>query len=260
MSNNNIFESNRIAWNQAMEYHQQARKDSLEVGFENSAFTVFNGEYDHILIAKLNHVDLTGKTIAQLPCNNGQELLSLMRLGAKEAVGFDISDVAISEAKLLADIANLNVNYVRTDILEINDKYNGRFDFIYISEGSLQWFPSLCDYFSVVSRLLKKNGQLLIYEMHPFMFFFDNGFKKLSSYFEKGPYNYVNGLDYLGGVEYESNECFWFMHKMSDIISALLVDFEILEFEEYNFGHTDSKLVKPLGRVPFCFILSGRKK
>ncbi len=100
-----------------------------------------------------------------------------MRLGAKEGVGFDISDAAISEAEELAGIAKLNARFVRTNALEIDETYNDCFDFIYISQGSLQWFPDLNDYFSVISRLLKKDGKIIIFEIHPFKYFFENGFR-----------------------------------------------------------------------------------
>ena len=268
MSTNNMFESNRAAWNEALEYHQKARKNSLQADFANPEFTTLNRDCDDALISKLNAIDFNGKTISQMPCNNGRELLSLMRFGANEAVGFDISDTAILEAKQLAEIANLNAKFERTNILEIGEEYNGYFDFIYISEGSLQWFPNLVDYFSVVSRLLKKDGKILIFEMHPFAYFFENGFDsenpsfdKLTPYFEKGPYSYGAGLDYIGGVQYQAKECYWFMHKLSDIINAILKNgIAICEFEEYNLEMANNATTEIFDRFPLSYILLGEKK
>ncbi len=261
-------EGNRAAWNQALEYHQKARGNALRVGFENPAFTAFDRDCDPVLLEKLGQYDLVGKTIAQLPCNNGRELLSLMKLGAKEAVGFDISDVAIEEARQLANIAKLNASFVRTDVLAIGDEYDRRFDFIYISEGSLQWFPDLEAFFSVVSRLLKKGGELLIFEMHPFAYFLENGFSferqnwdQFPSYFEKGPYHYKDGLDYVGGVAYEAKECYWFMHKMSDIISAVFKSgIDIQTFEEYNLEMANNPSAKLMEKFPLSYLLTGQKK
>ena len=268
MNKKTITETNRAAWNQALEYHQKARNNSLEIGFENSNFTTFNRDCDEILIEKLNNIDFSGKIISQMPCNNGRELLSLMAFGAKKGVGFDISDIAISEAKELAEISKLNVKFERVDILDIDNEYNDYFDFIYISEGSLQWFQDLNDYFSVVSRLLKKDGQVLVFEMHPFAYFFENGFDiekqnfdKIISYFNRGPYNYEDGLDYIGGVKYESKECFWFMHKISDIFNAILNhDMEIQEFNEYNMEMANNDSIKFLEKFPLSYILIANKK
>lgn len=268
MNKKTITECNRLAWNQASEFHKKARKDSLHIGFKKSDFTTLNRHCDKELIDKLKDIDLSDKIISQIPCNNGRELLSLMNFGAKEAIGFDISDVAISEAKELSKISNLNAKFKRTDVLEIEDSYNSYFDFIYISEGSLQWFPDLNDYFSVISRLLKKNGKILIFEMHPFAYFFENGFhpekqnfNEITSYFNKGPYNYEDGLDYVGGVKYDSKKCYWFMHKMSDILNAILQNnIEIHEFNEYNTEMANNDLEKFLDKFPLSYIIIGKKK
>ena len=268
MKDKKIFEGNRAAWNQASEYHQMARKGSLLKDFKNSDFTTFTTSYDEVVFNRLKHISLNGKTIAQMQCQNGRELLSLMKFGVKEAVGFDISDIAISEAEQLNEVAKLNAKFIRTNILNIDEKYNDFFDFIYISEGSFQWFPDLDDYFKVLSRVLKKGGQILISEIHPFVYIFNNGFNiekrnldKLTSYFKKGPYNYTKGIDYVGGVEYEADECFWFMHKMSDIINALYkADIEIQEFDEFNLGNQPIETAELIDKFPLSYIIVGKKK
>ncbi|MCL2643165.1 MAG: class I SAM-dependent methyltransferase [Candidatus Bathyarchaeota archaeon] len=268
MNKKSIFDSNRIAWNQALEYHQKARKNSLQIGFENPDFTTLNRDCDDVLVNKLNGISFDGKTISQMPCNNGRELLSLMRFGAKEAIGFDISDVAILEAKQLAEIAKLNAKFVRTNILEIDEEYNDYFDFIYISEGSLQWFPDLNAYFSVVNRLLKQNGKILIFEIHPVAYFIENSFRSenqnlnyATSYFDKGPYGYKDGLDYVGGVQYEAKDCYWYMHKISDILTAILHNgLEVLEFDEYNLEMANDLETKMYDKFPLSYILIGKKK
>ncbi len=147
MNHEDIFESNRAAWNEALGYHEKARKNSLVEGFRGADFTTFDRDCDAVLIEKLKEIGLEGKIIAQAPCNNGRELLSLMRFGAKEAAGFDISDAAIDEARRLAAISGLNARFERVNILEIGENYDDYFDFIYVSEGSLQWFPDLNAFF-----------------------------------------------------------------------------------------------------------------
>ena len=263
-----MFESNREAWNEAMEYHRRARGEALQKGFEEPGYSVFDRDCDGVLLDKLSGIDLTGKTIAQLPCNNGRELLSLARMaGAHEAVGFDISDAAIEEARALAARAKLNARFERTNILEIGDEYNKRFDFIYISEGSLQWFPDLGEYFSVVGRLLKPGGKVMIFEMHPFAYFFETGFDpanpdldRLTPYFEKGPYSYKGGLDYVGGVEYEAAPCYWFMHKLSDILNAVTGNgMTVRSFDEYNLEMANNLQAQLLDKFPLSYILVAEK-
>lgn len=268
MSEKDFFEGNRAAWNQATAYHQKAFNHSLHIGFQDPKFSTLKKEHDYVVNERLEQIDFSGKTISHIPCNNGRELLSLMRLGAKEGVGFDISDAAISEAEELAEIAKANVKFVRTNALEIDETYNNYFDFIYISQGSLQWFPNLNDYFGVISRLLKKDGKIIIFEIHPFKYFFENGFnfqeqnfEKLTSYFTTSPNNYPKGLDYFGNVEYESNECFWFMHKMSEVITAILHNgMEIEDFDEYPFDLDGTPNKDVEGKFPFSYIITAKKK
>lgn len=266
---NDIFEKNRKAWNEALVFHQKARNNSLQEGFKDSNFTTFNRDCDDVLVEKLKEINLKDKLIAQLPCNNGRELLSLVKFGAKKGIGFDISDVAISEAKELATISNLNVEFIRTNILDIDDAYNNTIDFIYISEGSLQWFPSLIDYFRIISKLLKQNGKILIFEMHPFAYFFEqitDPDKEITlddfiSYFEKGPYTYKNGLDYIGQVSYNAKECYWYMHKFSDIINGLICNgLEIEGIEEYNIEMADNEITKKMNKFPLGYLMNCKKK
>lgn len=75
----NIFESNRAAWNQTSAYHQKARNHSLHTGFQDPEFSTFKRERDSVVNERLKQMGFSGKTIAHIPCNNGRELLSLMR-------------------------------------------------------------------------------------------------------------------------------------------------------------------------------------
>jgi SAM-dependent methyltransferase len=265
----NITESNRNAWNEALEYHQKARGDYLSNGFLSHDFTTFNRDCDNILIKKIKEINLKDKIIAQIPCNNGRELLSLMKFGAKNAFGFDISDNAIDEAKQLAKISNIGAEFFRTNILDINDEYDNMFDFIYISEGSLQWFPNLNNYFGIISKMLKKDGNVLIYEMHPFAYLLEQtdknteiiGLNELMPYFEKGPYNYDQGLDYIGEVKYNGQKCYWFMHTISDIINGVIKNrIEIIEFNELRHEMGNNPITKKVDKFPLSYILTGRKK
>jgi len=254
-----LFDHNRAAWNEALSYHQKARGDFLRAGFAQPGFSVFDRDCDGILLQKLSEIDFAGKSIAQLPCNNGRELLSVQQLGAKEAFGFDISDAAIVQAQQLAEISDLNATFERLNILELDHRFDARFDFIYISEGSLQWFPDLDDYFAIVSRLLKPGGQLLIFEIHPIAYLFDDA-NETTAYFNKGPYTYETGLDYVGGEEYEATECHWFLHKISDIVNAVLrCGIAIRSFDEYNLEMANSESAKEMEKFPLSYLLMGEK-
>jgi len=123
-------------------------------------------------------------------------------------------------------------------------------------------------YFSVVSRLLNKGGEILIFEIHPIAYFLESGFdpkspeyKTAFSYFNRGPYGYEYGLDYVGGVKYEAKECRWFMHKMSDILNAVLQSgIEITDIGEYNLEMANNPEVMTFDKLPLSYMLYGKKK
>ena len=262
-----IIEINRQAWNEATQHHQRARGYELFNGFSNSNFSTLERDGDENLIAEIRKIDLTGKVIAQIPCNNGRELLSLMKHGAREGVGFDLSDTAIDEAKKLAEISKLNVKFNRINILDIGNNWDTTFDFIYISEGSLQWFPNLNDFFKVIARLLKPEGNLLIYEMHPFAYLLEQiednkneiTISDLLPYFKKGPYSYKDGLDYVGEIKYNAKECCWFMHTVSDIITAIIKNnISIVDFRELEVEMGNNPITKRYDKLPLSYILKGQ--
>jgi len=262
-------EKNREAWNEALVCHQNARNKSLHEGFKSPCFTTFTFEGDDILIQKLNEIGLENKVVGQLPCNNGRELLSLLNLGAEKGIGFDISDKAIDEANELKEISNLNVEFHRTNILDIDHRFNNSIDLIFISEGSLQWFSSLNDYFEIVSKLLKPGGKVLMHEAHPFRYFFEQldcekeeiELDDFISYFEKGPYSYTCGLDYVGGTNYDAMECCWYMHKFSDIINAIIENhLEIERIDEHNIELCANERIKDLKKFPLGYFLTCKKK
>ena len=267
MRDKDFFESNRAAWNQAAAYHQKAQGQALRDHFQDPSFTVFRRERDAALNERLRQLDLRSKTIAHIPCNNGRELLSLMRLGAQAGVGFDISDAAIAQARELAAAAQANAQFVRTNALEISADYDGAFDFIYVSQGSLQWFPKLQAFFQVIARLLKPGGQALLFEIHPCKYFFENGFRfqlqnfdQLTSYFDSQAHHYPQGLDYLGHETYDAAECFWFMHPMSEIITGLLRNgLAIQDFAEFPFDLDGDAPPEVEGKFPFSYLITVKK-
>jgi hypothetical protein len=105
--------------------------------------------------------------------------------------------------------------------------------------------------------------------MHPFAYFFEpaNDLGKNPTlddfipYFNKGPYSYKNGLDYVGQVSYEAKECCWYMHTFSDILNALIHNqLEIEKIEEYNTEIANNEMIKNTKKFPLSYLISCIKK
>ncbi len=263
-------DANREAWNEATLKHQQARakkNNNLKEKFSQKGFSTL----DKYETAKLKEIDLAGKKVAQVCCNNGQETLSLVNLGAESAVGFDISDEAIKEARELAKISGLNCEFVRTDIYDIGAEYYDSFDLIYITIGAMGWMPDLNKYFKVVSKMLRAGGHLMIYEHHSFCdllardgedeFDPDDPLKIVHSYFRTEPWVGNDGIDYIGGTKYESKTSYDFTHTTSNIINSIINNGIILkEFTEYSHDiSTEFAEHENEGKIPLSYILIGVK-
>ena len=263
-------DANREAWNEAILVHQKARlkkKIDYKKAFAQKGYSTL----DKYELAKLKEIGLKGKRVAQLCCNNGRETLSLINMGAQSGVGFDISDEAIKEARKLAEISGLDCEFVRTDVYDIGEEYYDSFDLVYITIGAMAWLPDLNKFFGVVSKLLKKNGNLMIYEHHPFCYMlamegddeFDpnNPLKIVHSYFRTEPWVGDDGIDYIGGTKYKAKTSYDFTNTLMNIINSVASNgIRIQEYSEC--GHDISnefELQEKEQLIPLCFILLGLK-
>ncbi len=259
MTNINYTEANRQAWNQTAPIHKEQNFDTLLESFKEPGYSYL----DDTESAILSKIGISGKSVAQLCCNNGRELLSVKNMGAGRCVGFDISDEFIAQAHELVAQSAINCDFIRTDVYDIPAEYDHTFDLIYITIGVLGWMPDLGSFFDVVNRLLKPNGQVFVYEVHPITEIFNDEedgdpLEVKYSYFKDTPFVDDTGLDYYGQTTYESLPTYWFHHKLSDIFQACLQrGLAIKSFVEYD--HDISNCLEDLEaqdtRPPLCFTL-----
>jgi len=259
--------ANRIAWNEAAPYHKKNRPDDLHALFNREGYSTL----DSVITPVLTELGLAGKRVAQLCCNNGRELISMVNLGARQGVGFDISDAFIAEANELRDIAGADCRFVRTDVLTIDPAEWGLFDLVYISIGALCWLPCMDSLFRIVAAMLAPGGHLVIYESHPFIYMLalpgedefqpEHPRELVNSYFQSEPLTYCDGLDYYGGEDYEGGVKYEFVHTLSDIVTPIARHgLVIRSLREYS--HDISNLMAHLeGRpeLPLSFILTASR-
>lgn len=260
-------EANREAWNEAVVIHRRGSKINLSEEFKKPGYSTLDG----IITEKLRKIGLENNTVCQICCNNGRELLSLISLGAKDGVGFDISDEAIEEANQLRDISGLNCEFIRTDVYDIGGEYKNKFDLVYMSIGALCWLPDLKKLFEIVSRLLKNPGILVIYELHsitstlaiPSEKEYDthDPLKIRYPYFRSEPIISNDGFDYVGKTTYKAKTSYDFVHTLGYIISSIAKSGLVIEdFTEYP--HDISGLfehLEPDCKLPLSYIIVGRK-
>lgn len=107
------------------------------------------------------------KKIANLCGSNGRKAVPLALLGADVTV-FDISEENKQYALELAEYANTSIEYIVTDIYDIDQiKYGGHFDMLYLEGGILHYFHDLDRFMSILFSMLKAGGLLILSDFHP---------------------------------------------------------------------------------------------
>lgn len=218
---------NKSAWEEAFEHRKSNWGDDNYLQIKNEKLPFFSEDVKR----HLSGIDFSGQSVAQFCCNNGRELLSLMQLGPKDGVGFDIAENMIAYANETARKAGIgNCRFEACNILEIPAHYHHAFDFIFFTIGAITWFEDLSLLFEKAGQCLRPNGLLLINDFHPLVNMLplpgEDGFdesnlnKLVYSYFRKEPWIENSGMGYMT-TEYKSKTFISFSHTMADIINAL---------------------------------------
>lgn len=173
--------------------------------------------------------DVSGKSLLHLQCHFGLDTMSWARRGAS-VTGVDFSPEAIRLARLLAAELNLDAKFVESNIYDLPNAIDEKFDVVFTSYGVLGWLPDINGWAEVVSQFLKPGGTFYIVEFHPFANVFDDNkdvtdLRVHYSYFHKdepmifepqGQGSYASGSAKVTTTEYS-----WH-HTIGDIVSALV--------------------------------------
>ncbi len=260
-------EANREAWNEVMPKHQAAAKEELDKWFSQPGYI---DHEDEELLSVFKKIDIQGKDIVHLCCNNGTELLSLKNMGAGRCVGIDISDEAIMEANERAKKCHIDCQFIRSDVYDISEILYNSFDIVHITSGGIGWIPDLNRFFKIATSLLREGGRILIHEIHPFVETLpfdgaktDNPLEIVEPYFRDEPIVENSSLDYVGGTDYEAKTQYWSVHTISDLIMGIVDSGMVIEFfseheRDISGGHSDQETLN--AGIPLSFILMGRKK
>ncbi len=219
--------------------------------------------------AELDEIDLSEKQVAQFCCNNGRELLSLVKHYKTAGTGFDIAENLIAQAEQLTRELRLPCRFVACDLLAIDEAYEQSFDVILFTIGAITWFKDLASLFAVVSRCLKPKGVMLLHDYHPVMnmlplpgeegYCAEKAVVLEQRYFTDEPWIENNGMGYISG-EYASKTFTSFSHSVSEIINATITSgLEILRFDEFDYDVGLSAAYDFKG-LPLSMLLTAAKK
>jgi len=162
--------------------------------------------------------------VIHLQCNTGADTISLSRLGAREVIGIDLVPENIKFAKQLSsDLGISNTSFFESDILELKEKHDRKYDIVFTTEGVLIWLPDLALWASNVRHLLNDNGFLYLMDGHPIYMAWDE--EKLPELDVKYPYfdRTPDQDEWIGGYASESKKStnYGWMYTIGDIVNAL---------------------------------------
>ncbi|WP_225228757.1 class I SAM-dependent methyltransferase [Bacillus sp. PS06] len=110
--------------------------------------------------------DVSGKKAIHLLGSNGVKGVALALLGAEVTI-VDFSKENERFAREVAEEAGVSMEYIRSDVMSLQEKSGQQYDVVLMELGVLHYFISLTSLASIVSRLLDKDGIFILHEFHP---------------------------------------------------------------------------------------------
>lgn len=220
---------NKNSWNAKVDYH--LKSDFYFVDEFIAGRTSLNEPELELL------GDIQGKKILHLQCHFGQDSISLARMGA-EVTAVDLSDKAIVEARILAEKCGVDVNFIESNVYDLPNVLEEKFDIVFTSYGVIGWLPDLEKWAKVIQHFLKPNGEFIMIEFHPVIWMFDDDFTKVAyDYQSTEPIVETYEGTYADKDAAITQEYVMWNHALSEVFQSLInQNLEIKHFLEYDWS------------------------
>ena len=260
-------EGNKAAWEEAFENRDASWGADIVERIQKEDYPFFNEETKEVL----KSLDTEGRVIGQFCCNNGRELLSLVKSGrARKGTGFDIAENQVAFANGKAEELKLPCEFEAVNIYDIGDRFKEQFDIVIITIGSLCWFDDLDRFFCVVAKCMKPGAVIVINEQHPFTNMLaaegeesynpDHRLECCFSYFEH-EWTGNEGMFYIAQKHYRSKTFTDYTHPMSEIISGMCRNgIVITDLQEFDYDISGGFTAIDRSGYPLSMIIQGRKE
>ena len=216
-------QANRAAWNEVAPRHAARNQERLLKLFRE-------GGYNHLEDVTqdfLRRAGVAGKSVVQVCCNNGIDLISAKGMGAGRCLGIDQAAAFLAQAREIAEAAGVSdeVSFIEANVYDLPPALAGSFDIALTTIGVVCWMPDLRAFFHAVAGQVKPGGWWVMEETHPIISMYEEdpqgGPSFIAySYFRTEPFVDDDGLDYFGRETYEAQPAYSFLHKLSDLVNA----------------------------------------
>ena len=262
----NYIKGNKEAWEEAFDKRDASWGADITERINNEDYPFFNEDTKNVL----KTIDTEGKVIGQFCCNNGRELMSLVKCGkAKKGIGFDIAENQVAFANEKAKELNLPCEFVAVNIYDIDDTYKEMFDVVIITIGALCWFDDLDKFFGIISKCMIPGAEIIINEQHPCtnmlasegeeVYSADHKKECHYSYFEH-EWTGNDGMYYITRKKYHSKTFTDFTHSMSEIMTGMCGNgIVITGLKEFDYDISGGFAGLDRSGYPLSMIIQGRK-
>lgn len=261
--------ANRAHWDEVTPHHERSEFYDVD-GFRAGRCSLKSIELNEL-------GDVSGKSLLHLQCHFGLDSLSWARLGAK-VTGVDFSAEAITLARSLSRETGIEARFVESNIYNLAEMLEGKFDIVFTSWGVLCWLPDLPRWAEVIAHFLKPGGTFYMVEHHPSSHLFDDSadcteLRVALSYFpspaptrwEPTCGSYASGNATVTSPHYE-----W-THSLGEILTVLaaarlriefLHEFPVTAYRAFPFMERDTDGWWRLegDRIPLTFSLRATRR
>lgn len=208
-----------------------------------------------------------------LQCAAGLETLSLLRQGAREVTGVDISERMIASARRKTVALGLPASWHCCDVLAAPQELTASANLVHTGRGALLWMMDLDAWAGVVYRLLKPGGLLHVFEGHPLDWVWDPGapdyrldpqrgdyFRQTPGGGEIWPRPFIDRQEAIDAAAVRLHDRAWTLAQILN--SVIRAGLRIERFDEYPLPFWDQFPEIPpdlLRRLPHSFTLLARK-
>ena len=260
-------EGNKAAWEEAFDNRDVSWGADIAERILKEDYPFFEKEMADVL----KKIDTEGKTVGQFCCNNGRELLSLVKSGrAAKGIGFDIAENQVAFANEKAKELELPCTFEAVNIYDIDDRYREQFDIVIITIGALCWFEDLDRFFAIVTKCMKPGAAIVVNEQHPCTNMlaaegdeaFDPKHRKEChfSYFEH-EWTGNDGMFYMTRKHYHSKAFTDYTHSMSEIVSGVCGSgIVVTVLQEFDYDISGGFAAIDRSGFPLSMIIQGEKR
>ena len=260
----NYIDINRKSWNNRLESHLKSDF------YDMDSFLKGKSSLNTIELDLLG--DIQGKKILHLQCHFGQDSLSLARMGAI-VTGVDLSDQAIMKARELNTKLGLAATFICSNVYDIKNQIDEKFDIVFTSYGTISWLPDLDKWANIIHYFLKPKGRFIFAEFHPAVWIFDDDFNYVQyNYFKDAPIAEEESGTYADREAAIKNAYVCWNHGLSEVYNSLRNNkIKIIDFQEYDYApyafvsgmeefESGKYRIKKMGnKLPLVYSLEGER-